>query len=68
MLAEVRAATIRETVSFHQFPFDEQGLPHDSVNTELAAHAMLDDLAWWGRALREARQRDQVWHGAGEVA
>ena len=68
VLAEVRAATIRETVSFHQFPFDEQGLPHDTVNTELAAHAMLDDLAWWGRALRDARRRDQAWHEAGEVA
>ena len=68
VFSEVRATTIRETVSFHQFPFDEHGTPHDTVNAELAAHTMLDDLVWWGRALRDARRRDDVWQEAGEVA
>jgi len=68
VLAEVRATTVRETVSFHQLPFHDDGTPHDPVNAELAAHAMLDDLMWWGRALRDARRRDVAWREAGEVA
>lgn len=68
VFAEVRATTIRETVSFHQLPFDDHGAPLDPVNAELAAHTMLDDLVWWGRALRDARHRDETWQEAGEVA
>jgi NAD(P)H-dependent FMN reductase len=64
VFAEVRAATIRETVSFHMFPFDEAGQPHDPVVSERAATTMLDDLVWWGKALRTARQADEIWREA----
>ncbi|MFD3546689.1 NADPH-dependent FMN reductase [Streptomyces sp. NPDC058655] len=60
VFAELHAATIRETVSFHQFPFDEEGLPHDTVASERAVTTMLDDLVWWADALRSARRRDEV--------
>lgn len=68
VFAEVHAATIRETVSFHQFPFDEGGLPLDVAASELAARTMLDDLVWWGRALRDGRHADETWRELGEVA
>ncbi|MFG2994734.1 NADPH-dependent FMN reductase [Streptomyces sp. NPDC048257] len=61
VLAELHAATLRETVSFHQFPFDETGHPHDTQGAERAATVLLDDLLWWGNALRTARQHDQTW-------
>ncbi|MFJ3965709.1 NADPH-dependent FMN reductase [Streptomyces sp. NPDC090036] len=59
VFAELHAATIRETVSFHQFPFDRAGQPHDHTTATQAATTLLDDLAWWGHALRTARQHDQ---------
>lgn len=68
VFAEVRATTVRETVSLHLLPFDEEGRPHDPVGTERAVHTMLDDLTWWGRALRDARRREQGWHESGEAA
>lgn len=64
VFAEVRATTIRETVSFHMFSFDEAGQPHDTVASQRAATVMLDDLVWWGTALRTARQADEVWKEA----
>lgn len=60
VLAEVRATTVRDTVSFHQFPFDEAGVPDDPVATAKAAEALADDLVWWGRALRTARRISSV--------
>lgn len=61
VFAELRAATIRETVSFHQFPFDEAGEPLDTGGAEKAATTMLDDLVWWGNALLTARRNDEDW-------
>ncbi len=57
VFAELHVATMRDTVSFHQFfeLFDESGQPHDTVGHAGAAAVMLDQLAWWGRALRTAR-------------
>jgi NAD(P)H-dependent FMN reductase len=57
VFTEVRAATIREAVSFHTAweRFDASGKPHDAGPGHAAA-AMLDDLAWWASALRQARQ------------
>ncbi len=57
VFAELHAVTVRETVSFHgaRARFDEHGQPRDADAVNAAAGAMLDQLAWWARALREAR-------------
>lgn len=55
VLAERHAATIRETVSFHSFPFDEQGMPDDLDAATTAVQTMADDLVWWGTTLRAGR-------------
>jgi NAD(P)H-dependent FMN reductase len=56
VFAEVRATTIRETVSFHgtTIRFDADGWPLDPAAGE-AALLMLDDLAWWADTLRTGR-------------
>ncbi|MCP9490285.1 MAG: NAD(P)H-dependent oxidoreductase [Solirubrobacteraceae bacterium MAG38_C4-C5] len=57
VFAELHAVTVRETVSFHgaRARFDERGQPRDRDAVNTAAGAMLDQLAWWARALRQAR-------------
>ena len=57
VFAELHAVTVRETVSFHgaRVRFDEHGRPRDADAVNAAAGALLDQLAWWARALREAR-------------
>jgi NAD(P)H-dependent FMN reductase len=63
VFAELHAVTVRDTVSFHGAwaQFDSEGLPNDSDRYEKTARTMLDQLAWWGHALREARtQRPYV--------
>jgi NAD(P)H-dependent FMN reductase len=57
VFAELHAVTVRETVSFHgaRARFDERGQPRDADAVNAAAAALLDQLAWWARALREAR-------------
>ena len=57
VIAEVRAATIRETVSFHGFPFNETGMLDDPAAATAAVTTMMDDLVWWADALRAARER-----------
>lgn len=56
VLAELNAVTIRNTVSFHNYPanFDAEGKPTDPA-CDGAAKSLLDQLAWWGLALRDAR-------------
>lgn len=56
VFAEVRAATIRETVSFHMAweRFGSDGQPLEPAVAE-ATKVMLDELAWWGEALRAGR-------------
>ncbi|WP_033294613.1 NADPH-dependent FMN reductase [Amycolatopsis jejuensis] len=56
VFAELHAVTIRETVSFHgaHGRFDSDGETTDTA-AELAAKALLDQLEWWARALRDAR-------------
>lgn len=56
VFAEARATTIRETVSFHGTVtnFDADGWPLDPAAGE-AALVLLDDLHWWGSALRAGR-------------
>ena len=59
VFAELHATTVRDTVSFHGgwACFDEHGEPHDRTGTDAAATVLLDQLTWWGLALREARDR-----------
>ena len=57
VFAELHATTVRDTVSFHMAhgAFDEHGRPLEPEGCEIAAKTMLDELVWWGLALREAR-------------
>lgn len=59
VFAELHAVTIRNTVSFHMAweQFDKRGLPKSPERYERSARLMLDQLAWWGFTLREARNR-----------
>ncbi|WP_326558372.1 NADPH-dependent FMN reductase [Micromonospora sp. NBC_01796] len=59
VFAELHAVTVRETVSFHGAwaRFGPDGQPKDPEACTAAATAMLDQLLWWGEALRDARTR-----------
>ncbi|MFF7652465.1 NADPH-dependent FMN reductase [Streptomyces sp. NPDC007983] len=56
VLAELHAVTIRNTVSFHNYgdKFDSEGKAVDPAS-DGAAKSMLDQLAWWAHALRDAK-------------
>jgi hypothetical protein len=51
--------TVRDTVSFHNAgaSFDDAGRLKDPAGPDAAAKTMLDQLVWWGSALREAKER-----------
>ncbi|GAA2226917.1 NAD(P)H-dependent oxidoreductase [Streptomyces amakusaensis] len=57
VFAELHAVAIRDTVSFHQAQgrFDGDGRPKDPAGCDPAAVSLLDQLAWWGRTLRDAK-------------
>lgn len=57
VFAELHTVTIRETVSFHgaRQRFDDHGAPRESDVVNAAAEALLDQLGWWARTLRQAR-------------
>ena len=57
VFAELHAATVRDTVSFHlaHRRFDGEGQPIEPAGCNAAAKSMLDQLAWWAHALRDAR-------------
>ena len=59
VFAELHATTIRDSVGFHSVhaQFDDGELVDPAAAT-VAAKTMLDQLAWWARALRDARRRD----------
>ncbi|MFB8243527.1 NADPH-dependent FMN reductase [Streptomyces sp. NPDC055952] len=59
VFAELHAVTVRDTVSFHNAgaSFDDRGALRDPAGPDAAAATMLDQLVWWGLALREARAR-----------
>ncbi|MFJ5773231.1 NADPH-dependent FMN reductase [Streptomyces sp. NPDC093094] len=59
VFAELHAVTVRDTVSFHGAAgsFDGEGALKDPTGPDAAARTMLDQLTWWGRALREAKRR-----------
>nr|CTQ94286.1 putative reductase [Kibdelosporangium sp. MJ126-NF4] len=57
VFAELHAPTMRDQVSFHRYwtEFSEDGKPIDAETHNGDAKLMLDQLAWWGTALRNAR-------------
>ncbi|MFF3248155.1 NADPH-dependent FMN reductase [Streptomyces sp. NPDC002870] len=57
VFAEMHAVSVRDTVSFHQAGthFDGDGRHKDPAACDAAAKTMLDRLAWWGHALRNAK-------------
>ncbi|WP_331765263.1 NAD(P)H-dependent oxidoreductase (plasmid) [Streptomyces sp. NBC_01384] len=57
IFAEVHAVTVREMLSFHNAwsHFHKDGEPVSPEGSEGAAKSLLDQLAWWGNALRQAR-------------
>lgn len=59
VFAELHAVTVRDTVSFHNAgtSFDDRGHLKDPSAPDAAAKTMLDQLVWWGRALKEAKER-----------
>ena len=59
VFAELHSMTVRNSVSFHQAwsEFDENGTPKNAARADRAATSMLDHLAWWAHALREAREK-----------
>lgn len=59
VFAELHAVTIRGTVSFHggSACFGPDGQPVDSAGCTAAMQALVDQLLWFGRALRDARMR-----------
>lgn len=58
VFAELRAVTVRNTVSFHMATarFDEHGRPRDAASVAVAVTTMMDELCWWAEALRGARR------------
>lgn len=57
VFAELHAVTVRDTVSFHN-PWRNSAAQDDPIATaeaETAAKTLLDQLVWWGEALRAAR-------------
>jgi NAD(P)H-dependent FMN reductase len=68
VFAELHVASLRDSVSFHNVGgrFDEDGEPHDRTGCDAAAEIMLDQLVWWGAALRAARRHDAA-HEAREA-
>ena len=65
VFAELHVAGVRDSVSFHNVGgrFDDHGQPHDRLGCDAAAQTLIDQLVWWGSALRTARRLD----GAGEA-
>ncbi|MGV9281746.1 NADPH-dependent FMN reductase [Streptomyces sp. NPDC003730] len=59
VFAELHAVTVRDTVSFHNAgaSFDGEGRLTDPSGPDTAAKTMFDQLVWWGRALREAKEK-----------
>jgi NAD(P)H-dependent FMN reductase len=57
VFAEVHATTTRDVVSLHNpwSLFDADARMHEPTGAEAAAKTVLDRLAWWAAALRNAR-------------
>lgn len=59
VFAELHAVTVRDTVGFSGpwGRFTDDGTLADPVEANVAAKTLLDQLAWWGDALKQARAR-----------
>ncbi|MDJ1136525.1 NADPH-dependent FMN reductase [Streptomyces iconiensis] len=59
IFAELNSVTLRDTVSFHHAwtDFGADGEEVCPAGSDTAAKAMLDQLVWWGHALRDAREK-----------
>ncbi|MEV5983807.1 NAD(P)H-dependent oxidoreductase [Streptomyces sp. NPDC052051] len=59
VFAELHAVTVRDTVSFAgaSAAFDDEGNPRDTTGPDAAAKKMMDQLLWWARTLREAKEK-----------
>ncbi|MEU0833043.1 NAD(P)H-dependent oxidoreductase [Streptomyces sp. NPDC005969] len=57
VFAELHAVSLRDAVSFHNAGalFDDEGRHKDPVVVDAAAKTLLDQLTWWGSALRDAK-------------
>jgi NAD(P)H-dependent FMN reductase len=55
VFTELQAVTVRNSVGFDLLDGFEDGAPRDPLRAHQAADSMLDQLTWWGSALREAR-------------
>jgi NAD(P)H-dependent FMN reductase len=57
VFTELHAVTTRDTVSFHNAweQFDGDGKPKDPQRPAAAAKTLLDQVTWWARALKTAR-------------
>jgi len=60
VFAELHAVGVRDTVSFHGpwNGFTDDGQPSEPTSAAQGMKVLLDDLGWWGHALRTARQAD----------
>ena len=58
VFAELHAVSIRDTVSFHNAgaQFDDEGRHRDPAGPDAAVKTLLDQLVWWGGALRDAKR------------
>ncbi|SED72894.1 NAD(P)H-dependent FMN reductase [Streptomyces sp. 2131.1] len=58
VFAELHTVSIRDTVSFHNAGarFDDEGRHRDPAGPDAAVKTLLDQLVWWGRALRAAKR------------
>lgn len=56
---ELHATSLRTTVAFADYPelFDDAGVLVEPKRHEECATEMLDELVWWGDALRRQRER-----------
>lgn len=55
VFTELHVMTVRDEVAIDLFSLREDGIPGDEA--EIAVLTMMDQLAWWGDALRVARAR-----------
>ncbi|MGP3973010.1 NADPH-dependent FMN reductase [Streptomyces sp. 8N114] len=59
IFAEVHAVTVRDMISFHNAwgAFEEGGKRVSPEGSDAAAKSLLDQLVWFGNALRDARAK-----------
>ncbi|GAB2898079.1 NADPH-dependent FMN reductase [Streptomyces mayteni] len=60
VLAEMHAVTVRDCVSFGMYSgngFGEDGQPSEPEGANGAAKVLLDQIAWWATALKEAKAK-----------